>query len=83
MYGGICIVGERGQITIPKIIREMGDIKFKDKLVVKMERKKITVEKALGQRQQEEMIKEFSLKYNQLNDEVSRDWEAADSDLGE
>lgn len=81
MYGGICTVGERGQITIPRIIREMGGIKFKDKLFVKLEKKKITVEKAVGLKQQEEMIKEFSIKYNTLNDEINKEWEGLDSDI--
>ncbi|MFH1257702.1 MAG: AbrB/MazE/SpoVT family DNA-binding domain-containing protein [Candidatus Micrarchaeota archaeon] len=80
MYGGICIVGERGQVTIPKIIRELGGIKSRDRLLMKMERKRIVIEKESGVKRQAELIKEFSLKYARLNAEVNAEWEATDAD---
>ncbi len=45
MYETIVVMGERGQITIPKTIREIQGLKPKDKVIVKIEDKRIVVEK--------------------------------------
>ena len=44
MYESESIVGERGQITIPKKIRDMEGIKANDTVVIKLEDDKIIVE---------------------------------------
>jgi AbrB family looped-hinge helix DNA binding protein len=58
VYESIAVVGERGQITIPKTIRKIENIKAKDKVTVKIENKKIVVEKYLSKKQKEELMKE-------------------------
>ena len=39
-YMGVCKVGEKGQIVIPKEARDMFDIKFGDSVVVLCDKKK-------------------------------------------
>lgn len=58
MYESVTVVGERGQITIPKNIRDLEDIKPKDKVIVKIENDKIVVEKALGKAEKEKLMVE-------------------------
>lgn len=50
VFESICVVGERGQITLPKVIRQINGIKSKDKLIVKMENEKMVVEKFLDKK---------------------------------
>jgi AbrB family looped-hinge helix DNA binding protein len=45
MYTSYTKVGERGQITIPKIIRDTANIKYNDKLVVRIDNNQILIEK--------------------------------------
>ncbi|MBN2126834.1 MAG: AbrB/MazE/SpoVT family DNA-binding domain-containing protein [Candidatus Diapherotrites archaeon] len=75
MYESITIMGERGQITIPKSIREIAGLNPKDKLIVKIEEKKIVVEKP--QKEKEELIKEYFEKYSWLEKEVDEEWKHA------
>jgi len=75
MYESITVVGERGQITIPKSIREIENLKPKDKVIVKIENKKIVVEKALGKKQKEELIREYYQKYYELEKKIAKEWE--------
>lgn len=56
MYESIAVVGERGQITIPKTIREIEKIKPKDRVIVKIENDKIVVEKSLSRKQKEKLM---------------------------
>ena len=58
MYESVTVVGERGQITIPKNIRDLEDIKPKDKVIVKIENDRIVVEKALGKAEKEKLMAE-------------------------
>ena len=57
MYESVTVVGERGQITIPKTIREKEGLKKKDKVIVKIENDKIVVEKALSKKEKENLRK--------------------------
>ena len=77
MYESITVVGERGQITIPKDIRDKEGLKPKDKIIVKIENNQIIVEKALSKKEKEKLIKEYYLKYSKLEEETTRDWEHA------
>lgn len=73
MYESIAVVGERGQITIPKTIRDLEGIKAKDKVVVKIEDEKIVVEKALGKKQKEELMAEGYKKMAKLSLEIEHE----------
>ena len=60
MYEHLSIVGQRGQITLPKDIREKEGIKHKDKVIVKIEDNKIVVEKTRTQKDRKaEMIEGY------------------------
>ena len=43
MYETITVVGERGQITIPKIIRELEQISAKVRAILKVENERVLV----------------------------------------
>lgn len=77
MYEHISVVGERGQITIPKIIREKEGIKEKDEVIVKIEGGRIIVEKSLNKKEKEALMKEFYVKYARLNEEIAEEWKYA------
>ncbi|MDO8634371.1 MAG: AbrB/MazE/SpoVT family DNA-binding domain-containing protein, partial [archaeon] len=67
------VVGERGQITIPKNIRDLGDIKPKDKVIVKIENDRIVVEKALGKAEKEKLMVEGYKKMAKLGLELEEE----------
>ncbi len=77
MLEAVSTVGERGQVTIPKIIREKQGLKKKDKVLVKWENGKITMEKTLSKRQKEALMKERYIKYAKSDEALSREMEAA------
>lgn len=77
MYETECVVGERGQITIPKIIREKEGLKKKDKIIVKIEDERIIVEKKLSKKEKEKLMKEYYLKHAKENEELSKEMEVA------
>lgn len=80
MYECISTVGERGQITIPKSIRDKEGIKEKDKVVVKLENEKIVVEKVMGKKEKERLMAEGYKKMDKLNLQICKEWEAADKE---
>ena len=73
MYESIIVVGERGQITIPKTIRDLEQIRPKDKVIVKIEDKKIVVEKALGRKEKEKLMIEGYKKMAELDKEIEEE----------
>ena len=75
MYESITVIGERGQITIPKDIRDKEGLKPRDKIIVKIENNQIIVEKALSKREKEKLIEEYFKKYSKLEEETAKDWE--------
>ena len=75
MFESICVVGERGQITLPKVIRQINGIKSKDKLIVKMENEKMVVEKFQNKKEVEKLMKEYYLKYAKRDLEICKEWE--------
>jgi len=83
MYESITVVGERGQITIPKIIREKQGLRKKDKAIVKIEDGKIVVEKALSKKEKEKLMKEFYIKYSKLNEKVAEEWKYSTKEADE
>lgn len=78
MYESITTVGERGQITIPKTIREKEGLKSKDKVIVKIEGDKIVVEKTVSKKEKERLIKEYYQKYAELHKKINKEWEVVD-----
>ncbi len=80
MYESVSVVGERGQITIPKNIREKEGLKKKDKVIVKIEGNKIVVEKAQSKKEKEELMKEYYKKYAKLEEEVCEEWDTASTE---
>ena len=79
MYESITVVGERGQITIPKTIRDLEGIKAKDRVIVKIEDNKIVVEKALDKKEKEALMKEYFTKYSEIHKKINKEWEKADA----
>lgn len=80
MYESISVVGERGQITIPKTIRKIEGLKKKDKVMVKIEGGKIVVEKIIPKKQKEELMKEYYKKYAKLDEETEEEWKYASTE---
>jgi AbrB family looped-hinge helix DNA binding protein len=78
MFESIAVVGERGQITIPKNIRDIKGIKAKDKVVVKIENDRVVLEKTAGRKEKEELLKEYCIKYADLHRKINKEWEVAD-----
>lgn len=83
MYESITIVGERGQITIPKTIREKEGLKKKDKVIVKLEDGKIVVEKLLSKKVKEKLMKEYYIKYAKLNEKIAEEWKYVSKEADE
>ncbi len=73
LYESIVIVGDRGQITIPKIIREKKGLRPRDKAIVKIEDEKIIVEKHYGKEEKEKLIKEYFKKYSEFEKQISKE----------
>lgn len=80
MFESICTVGERGQITLPKTIRNITGIKNKDKLIVKIENEKVIVEKLQNKKEKEKLMKEYYQKYSKQTLEVAQEWEHASTE---
>ena len=76
MYESITVVGERGQITIPKLIREKEGLNAKDRVIVSIVDNKIVVEKFSNEDKEKLMI-EFYKKYSKLMEEIEDDWKYA------
>ena len=74
MYEGVCTVGERGQITIPKHIRKIRGIKAKDKVVIKMDGDKLLGEKTASKKEKEKLLEEGYKKMASLDREIAEEW---------
>ena len=81
VYESITTVGERGQITLPKAIREKEGLKKKDKVIVKLEDNKIIVEKMLSKKEKEKLMKEYYIKYAKENEELAEEMFNASSEV--
>ena len=80
MYESVCTVGERGQITIPKSIREKEGLKEKDKVLVKIENERIVLEKLLSKKKKEELMIEGYKKMAKLSLEICKEWETTEKE---
>lgn len=74
MYESVVTVGERGQITIPQIIREKEGLKKKNKVIVGIENGRIFVDKVLAKKEKEKLLEEYCKKYADFNKKVAEEW---------
>ena len=74
MIADVSVVGMRGQITIPKSIREAVGIFCKDSLLIKYDNNVVYLEKLESKKQKDELLKEFYIKYAKLNEEITNDF---------
>ncbi len=77
MYEQITVVGERGQITIPKTIREIEGLKPGNKVIVKIEDHKIVVEKPQSKQEKEALMAEGYKKLAKFDEETAEEWKYA------
>ena len=77
MFESSTVVGERGQITIPKEIRDKEGIKAKDRVVVKTENNRIVVEKALGKKEKGRLMAEGYKKMAAADEKITREMKFA------
>ena len=71
MYDYVTVVGERGQITIPKSIRDKEGLKPKDKIIVKIEEERIVLEKQMTKREKHALMEEGYKKMARLDKEIA------------
>ncbi len=83
MYESVSVVGERGQITIPKSIREIKKIRAGERVIVKIDDSKIVVEKMLEKKDKEALLKEYYQKYRKLDEKISEEWLHASKEADE
>ena len=83
MYESITVVGERGQITIPKIIREKQGLGKKDKAIIRIENGKIVVEKALGRKEREALMIEGYKKMAEIGQGLEKEMRYASKEADE
>jgi AbrB family looped-hinge helix DNA binding protein len=83
MFEKIVSVGERGQVTIPKEMRDKGGIKPKDKLVFRVENKKIILEKKIGKKEMEKLLAKGYKKLAKISSEVEDEWRYASKEADE
>ena len=73
MFESVTVIGERGQITIPKDIRDREGLKPKDRVIVKIEDNKIVVEKSLSKKEKEKLMVEGYKKMAKLDKEIAEE----------
>lgn len=76
MYEQIVAIGKKGQITIPKIIRDEKGIKEKDKLIVKLENNNIIVKKI--QKTDKTLLKEGYENLKDINKKLVKEFDNLD-----
>ena len=82
MYESITVVGERGQITIPKLIREKEGLNAKDKVIVSIVDNKIVVEKFSNEDKEKLMIEGYK-KMAKLDEEIEDEWKYVSKEADE
>ncbi len=80
LFESVCVVGERGQITLPKTIRKIKGILGKDKVIVKLKGEEIVVEKMKTKKNSSALFKEYYQKYGKRDLAVCKDWELVDKE---
>ncbi|GEM_PF-1316698 len=77
MYEHLSIVGQRGQITLPKDIRDKEGIRPKDKVIVKIEDDKIVVEKTVKRKDRKTQLIEGYKQMSVLDRSTENDFARA------
>jgi AbrB family looped-hinge helix DNA binding protein len=80
MYNGFTLVGQRGQITIPKEIRKKLNIKQKDKLLVSIKSNNIIVKKVVSDKEIKKLMAEGYKKMAKIDKETVDDFKYVDSE---
>jgi len=78
MYEGYTIVGQRGQITIPKEIRDKIKLKEKDKLLVTLKANNLIVKKVIPDKKINDLMVEGYKKMANTDKETVNDFENID-----
>lgn len=74
------VIGERGQVTIPKSIRQKKKLLAGEKVVFKIEGDKIVIEKNPDKKEKERLLKEYYIKFAKENEELSEEMIAASNE---
>ena len=74
MFEKIVSVGERGQITIPKEVRDKEGIKPKDKILFQRKNGKNMFKKITSKKELEAQIKEYYEKYSDFEAKIAEEW---------
>jgi len=80
MYEGYTTVGQRGQITIPKEIRDKIKIKEKDKLLVTLKANNLVIKKVICDKTINTLMVEGYKKMATIDKETVTDFEKVDSE---
>jgi AbrB family looped-hinge helix DNA binding protein len=75
MFEKIISVGERGQITIPKEVRDEEGIKPKDKILFQRKNGKNIFKKIVNKKELEKQIQEYYEKYSAFENKINKEWE--------
>lgn len=80
MYEGYTVVGQRGQITIPKDIRDKINLKEKDKLLVRLKENNLIVEKINTKKDIDKLMVEGYKALTKINQETLDDFKHVDDE---
>jgi AbrB family looped-hinge helix DNA binding protein len=80
MYEGYTVIGQRGQITIPKEIRDKLNFKEKDKLILKLKENNLTIAKIKTKEEHKKLMIEGYKYLSKLNKEILDDFSAVDNE---
>ncbi|MFH0954707.1 MAG: AbrB/MazE/SpoVT family DNA-binding domain-containing protein [Candidatus Micrarchaeota archaeon] len=83
MFESTAVVGERGQITIPKSIRQKEGLRSKDLVVVRIEDNRIVIVKTRNKKQLEKEMAEGYQKQAKLALEMEDEWKYASKEADE
>jgi AbrB family looped-hinge helix DNA binding protein len=83
MYKGYTVVGQRGQITIPKEIRKKIKIKEKDKLLVTLKANNLIIKKIVYDKEINALMVEGYKKMAAIDKETVNDFENVDSEAND
>jgi AbrB family looped-hinge helix DNA binding protein len=77
------VVGERGQITIPKPIRQREGLQAKDRVAVKIEGNRIVIEKTQSKKQKQEQMMEGYKKLAAASLKTEDEWKYTSKEADE
>jgi AbrB family looped-hinge helix DNA binding protein len=83
MYNGYTLVGQRGQITIPKVIRKKLNIKEKDKLLVTIKLDNMIVKKVVSENKIKKLMAKGYKEMTKIDQETVDDFKYVDSEAND